>query len=146
MPFPFVYVCDLLEDLGHLYNHVVPLLPKDLDHRSTEVTLRWLKRHRNLLDAAATDDDCVILTLQPERRTDRVYGLDAFVLEQIVARVLNLPKQHCQDLQRWQDEHAQGDLASYVERVMENMAAVSFFSVHVAIGDNLRLLNGTPMC
>jgi hypothetical protein len=125
MPFPFVYVCDLLEDLANLYNRVIPLLPKDLDHRTTEITLRWLKHHRNLLDAAATDDDCVILTLQPEKRADRVYGLDAFALEQIVARVLNLPKQHYQDLQRWRHGPAEGDLASCVERVMENMAAVS---------------------
>ncbi|KIM99558.1 hypothetical protein OIDMADRAFT_146213 [Oidiodendron maius Zn] len=124
MPFPFVYVCDLLEDLRHLYNHVMPLLPKDLDQRTTEITLRWLKRHRGLLDATATDDDCVILTLQPEKRTDRIYGLDEWSLENIIARVLNLPKRHCQDLQRWRNGPAQGDLASCVERVMENMAHV----------------------
>jgi hypothetical protein len=134
MPFPFVYVCDLLEDLANLYNRVIPLLPKDLDHRTTEITLRWLKHHRNLLDAAATDDDCVILTLQPEKRADRVYGLDAFALEQIVARVLNLPKQHYQDLQRWRHGPAEGDLASCVEQVMENMAAVSYHDMDPAHG------------
>lgn len=134
MPFPFIYVCDLLEDLGHLYNHVMPLLKKDLDQRTTEITLRWLKRHRGLLDATATDDDCVILTLQPEKRTDRVYGLDEWSLENIIARVLNLPKRHCQDLQRWRNEPAQGDLASCVERVMESMAHVSFFNMYAAIG------------
>jgi hypothetical protein len=125
MPFPFVYVCDLLEDLAHLSNRIVPLLPTDLAYRTTEITLRWLKRHRNLLDASSTDDDCVILTLQPEKRTDRAYGLDALALEQVVARVLNLPKQHYQDLQSWRHEPAQGDLASCVERVVDNMAVVS---------------------
>jgi hypothetical protein len=144
MPFPFVYVCDLLEDLGRLYDRVVPLLPKDLDHRTTEITLRWLKRHRDLLDTAATDDDCVILTLQPEKRTDRVYGLDAFSLEQIVARVLNLPKQHCKDLQAWRNEPVQGDLASCVERVMQNMATVGFFRSCPGLGHILRHILMAP--
>ena len=126
MPFPFVYVCDLLEDLAHLIHRDLPLLPKDVHHQTTETTLRWLKLHRSRLDAAATDDDAVILTLQPEKRTDRVYGLDAFALEQVVARVLNLPKQHHLDLQTWRHDPAKGDLAACVERVMENMAAVRY--------------------
>jgi hypothetical protein len=125
MPFPFVYVCDLLEDLSHLSNRVIPLLPKDLEYRTTETTLRWLKRHRNILDAASTDADCVILTLQPEKRSDRVYGLDAIALEQIIARVLNLLKQHCRDLQGWRPDNSADDLASCVERVMKNLAIVS---------------------
>lgn len=125
MPFPFVYVCDLLEDLGHLTNRVIPLLPKDLDYRATEITLRWLKRHRSLLDASSTDDDCVILTLQPEKRSDRIYGFDAMALEQIIARVLNLPKQHNRDLQTSRHDPAQVDLASRVQTVMENMTQVS---------------------
>lgn len=124
MPFPFVYVCDLLEDLEHLSRRDTPLLPKDLDYRTTEITLRWLKHHRNLLDATSTDDDAVILTFQPEKRVDRVYGLDTLALEQVIARVLNLPKQHYQDLKQWRHEPPSGDLASCVERVMENMATV----------------------
>jgi hypothetical protein len=126
MPFPFVYVCDLLEDLARLSNRESPLLPKVFHHATTETTLKWLKLHRSRLDAAATDDDAVILTLQPEKRTDRVYeGLDSFGLEQVIARVLNLPKRHFQDLQRWRHEPAKGDLATCVERVVNNMAAVS---------------------
>lgn len=125
MPFPFVYVCDLLDDLSHLVNRETPLLPKDVDHKTNETTLRWLKLHRSRLDAAATDDHTVILTLQPGKRTDRVYGLDVCGLEQVVARVLNLPRLHHRDLQTWRREPAKGDLASCVERVMENMAAVS---------------------
>src|SRR3954467_10998007 len=129
MPFPFVYVCDLLEDLAHIVNRDPPFLPKDANHKSTETTIRWLKLHRSRLDAHATDADTVILTLQPEKRTDRVYGLDVFALEQVVARVLNLPKRHHQDLRRWRSEPAKGDLATCVEQVMEVMAAVSCTSL-----------------
>jgi hypothetical protein len=124
MPFPFVYVCDLLEDLACLVARDLPLLPKDLDHKTTETTIRWFKLHRSRLDAAATDDDAVLLTLTPDRRSDRIYGLDSLGLEQVVARVLNLPKRHHQDLQRWRCEPAKGDLAACVERVMENLTAV----------------------
>jgi hypothetical protein len=126
MPFPFVYVCDLLDDLARLATRESPLLPKVFEQTTTETTLRWLKLHRSRLDAAATDDHAVLSTLQPEKTSDRVYdGLDVFGLEQVVARILNLPKQFHRDLQRWRHEPAKGDLATCVERVMESMAAVS---------------------
>jgi hypothetical protein len=58
-----------------------------------------------------------------EKRSERI--LDADSLEQVIARVLNLPKKQLQDLRRWRHEPIAGDLAACVERVLESMADVS---------------------
>jgi hypothetical protein len=87
--------------------------------------IHWLRQHRNALNAFSTDSKAVMSMLQPEHQTDRVYGLDSGTLELVIARVLGLPRQHYQDLQRWQTEPLRGDLAACVNRVMENTKTVS---------------------
>ena len=69
MPFPFVYVCDLLEQLAQLITHHPPLLPKVLDNSTAEAALKWLREYRHLLDAATTDDDAVMRMFQPGQLT-----------------------------------------------------------------------------
>jgi hypothetical protein len=125
MPFLFVYLCDLLNDLERPYLRATPLLPRDLEKYTKDKVIYWLGRHRDALNAFSTDSRAVMSMLQPETQTDRVYGLDPESLELVIARVLGLSRRHYQDLQRWQTEPLRGDLAACVNGVMENAKIVS---------------------
>jgi hypothetical protein len=126
MPFPFIYLCDLLNDLERPHVSRYPMLPKDLANYTKDKVIRWLRLHRDRLNAFSTDSTAVMAMLQPENQTDRVYGLDSRSLELVIARALQLPRPHYLDLQRWKTEPAQGDLGACVKRVMENMDTVSY--------------------
>jgi hypothetical protein len=127
MPFPFVYLCDLLNDLERPYLRNTPLLPKDLTKYTKDKVIYWLRLHRDRLNAFSTDSQAVMSMLQPENQTDRVYGLDSGSLELVIARALCLPRQHYQELQKWKTEPLGGDLAACVNRVMENTKTVSCY-------------------
>ena len=125
MPFPVVYLCDLLNDLERPHVSRYPMLPMDLANYTKDKVIRWLRLHRDRLNAFSTDSEAVISMLQPENQTDREYGLDPGSLELIIARALSLPRQHYLDLQQWKTEPVRGDLGACVKRVMENMEIVS---------------------
>jgi len=136
MPFPFVYVCDLLDVLEILVLRDPPLRRTDLDKAIAKETDQWLRMHCNSLNANATDDNAVILTFKPELRTDRVYDLDAVSLEQVIARVLNLPRVHLAELQRWRASPMSGDLGTCIQRVIDSMISVRCFTrVSVCLND-----------
>lgn len=122
MPFSFTYVCDLLDQLEKLVNRSPPLLRKDLQERANAKTIEWLKRHRSRLNAQNVDDKAVMEIFWPQRRTGRNYGLDARTLEQIIARILNLPKRHTETLQSWRREGARSKLPLCVEKVLDNVS------------------------
>jgi hypothetical protein len=125
MPFPFVYLCDLLDDLERPHVSRYPMLPKDLADYTKDKVIRWLRLHRDRLNAFSTDGEAVIAMLQPENQADRVYGVDPASLELVIARALRLPRQHYLDLQQWKTEPGRGDLGACVKRVMENIETVS---------------------
>ena len=133
MPFPFVYLCDLLNDLERPHISRYPLLPKDLENYTKDKVIRWLRLHRDRLNAFSTDSEAVMSMLQPENQTDREYGLDSGSLELVVARALGLPRQHYLDLQQWRSEPVKGDLGACVKRVVENMDNVSYGSLNISI-------------
>jgi hypothetical protein len=121
MGFPFAWVCDLLDELEKLMVRSAPLLPRILKTEVNAKTISWLQSHRQRLDANNTDADVVILAFRLETRADRDYGLDSRSLEQVIARVSNLPKKHAQELQRWRHVPPAEDLPACVERVLENV-------------------------
>jgi hypothetical protein len=125
MPFPFVYLCDLLNDLERPHVSRYPMLPKDLADYTKDKVIRWLRLHRDRLNAFSTDSEAVMSMLQPEKQVDRVYSLDSHSLERVIARALALPRQHYLDLQQWKIESARGDLGACVKRVIENLDNVS---------------------
>ncbi len=125
MPFPFVYVCDLLQELERLFTRDVPLLPGHHREELREKTSRWFRRHYRRLDEQGTDFRAVLSMFQPQNMTDRVYGVDASRLESIIARALNLTQAQYFSLQKWRSEPINGDLAVRVCQVMENMQGVS---------------------
>lgn len=125
MPFPFVYLCDLLDDLERPHLRQVPLLAKDLAALTKETILRWLKTHQSMLDAFNTDGPAVIAMMHPQKQTDRYYGLDSERLELVVARALAVSREQYIGLQRWQTQPFKYDLGACVALVMEDTALVS---------------------
>ena len=131
MPFPFVYLCDLLDDLERPHVSRYPMLPKDLANYTKDKVIRWLRLHRDRLNAFSTDSEAVMSMLQPEKQIDRVYGLDPGSLELVIARALSLPRQHYLALQQWRTDPVRGDLGACVKRAMENMESVSCASLDI---------------
>lgn len=117
MPLRFVIVCDLLEALDRISSRDPPLLQKDAQKASRDVVESWFRTNRRTIDCEA-DGLALLSTLLPEKRTDRVYGLQVKSLEKIVARALSLPNSRRVDLERWRFPGA-GDLADCVERVQK---------------------------
>ena len=126
--FPFLYVCDLLEDLERLWNPEKgpPLLHTDKVARTSARFIGWLKSHCNELNACNAEDDPVSRMLRPESSTDRINGMNAEKLEHVIARVLMLPRVQVVELQKWRHSSLDGDLAACVERVVGIMNFVSF--------------------
>ncbi|KAF3025834.1 hypothetical protein E8E14_014708 [Neopestalotiopsis sp. 37M] len=70
MPFPFRYICDLLQTLHD------ETRPKKRQKDSQKgLVEEWFIKHRKLLDAPSTDGAAVLSTLLPGNRPDRVYGI-----------------------------------------------------------------------
>jgi DNA ligase 4 len=118
MPFPFLYVCDLLEALQDIGAHDPPFLPKEAERISKEVIERWFVNHRRRIDNE-TDGLVLLSTLLPEKRPERAYMLQANSLEKLVGRALALPNSRRIDLERWRQPGA-GDLGDCVERVQKH--------------------------
>jgi hypothetical protein len=125
MPFPFVYLCDLLDDLERPHLRQVPLLAKHSQLHTENTIVRWLKTHRYKLDNSNTDGAAVISMLRPEKQTERQYQLDPGTLELVIARSLQLSKEQYVELQKWQAESLRGGLGACVSRVMCNSQVVS---------------------
>ncbi|KAH8805923.1 DNA ligase N terminus-domain-containing protein [Xylogone sp. PMI_703] len=124
MPFKFVYVCDLLEDLEHIATRDPPLIPKEAERQQSSVILNWFKSHRRKLDAFDTDSEAVLSALLPQRTAGRCYGLPAKILARAVARILNLSQKQLAELKKWMGPAYDGDLALFVHQILDKDPAV----------------------
>ncbi|KAI0016051.1 hypothetical protein F4780DRAFT_715191 [Xylariomycetidae sp. FL0641] len=113
MPFPYRYICDLLQDLDD-ESH------KDADTQTPASTLiqHWFRKHRSLLDVAENDAGAILSTLLPERRTDRVYGIQTRRLESIFGKAQLLGSSRVQELRLYTKPGHGLDLGDCVERVL----------------------------
>jgi DNA ligase-4 len=120
MPFPFAEVCTLFQRLEVLELREPPLLPDEhLQH--TRLTVEsWFKSHRSAISALAVGGAVALLSaLLPEKRIDRVYGMQAPGLCRILARCLKLQAHREKDLRAY-TQPGRGDLAACLERVLDN--------------------------
>jgi DNA ligase 4 len=103
--FPFAYICDLLQKI------------QDTRRPSRLVIAEWFTEHRTLIDK--TNDGIALLsTLLPDKRTDRVYGIQVKRLHNIVGRAFGLGVERKKELRRWTTPGAEVDLGDCVEAIL----------------------------
>ncbi|CZR56679.1 uncharacterized protein PAC_06568 [Phialocephala subalpina] len=117
MPFPFSYVCDILDSLERVFRNQELIIGKDVRSRVNEYVAKWFKDHRGRLDAWDTASEVVMSMLRPEQQVDRVYSITSESLELVIARALSLSRDQYAELRQWRtSEHV--DLGGSVKRVM----------------------------
>ncbi|KAI0977048.1 hypothetical protein F4678DRAFT_411633 [Xylaria arbuscula] len=113
MPFPYRYICDLLQQLDdEARKSPEKQTPSDVIVRS------WFRQHRSLLNAPGNDACAVLSMLLPERRTDRVYNIQAPKLQSIFGKALRLGASRVLELRRWTESSSAIDLAGCIERAL----------------------------
>ncbi|KAI0470862.1 hypothetical protein GGR56DRAFT_657971 [Xylariaceae sp. FL0804] len=114
MPFPYRYVCDLLQQLDD------ELRKTKRSQASAKVIVEsWFVRHRALLNAPDNDACAILSTLLPERRTDRVYFIQVGRLQSIIGQALCLGSSRVQELRRYTTPGLGLDLADCVESILD---------------------------
>ncbi|OCL02233.1 hypothetical protein AOQ84DRAFT_305094 [Glonium stellatum] len=122
MPFKFSLICQLLEDLEKTECRDPPLLQARKQEMTRKNIVDWFTKHRMALEARDINRVAVLSTLFPERRTDRVYGMQSKRLEKVVCRCLRLNKTKTARLSKWK-ESGNGDLGACAERVQRDVDA-----------------------
>lgn len=119
MPFPFSRLCAFLSSLEELKNRDPPFLTAaDAQAHVKAVTDSWFKSHRYQLHQLHAEGVVSLLSsLFPERRTDRVYNIQASGLCRILCRCLGLSSARAKDLHEYRQPE-RGDLPTCLERVL----------------------------
>lgn len=121
MTIPFSEISVLLQRLEDIQTRDPPfLVAAEKAARIKEVTESWFKSHRRAINDLNADSAVAFLSiLLPERRTDRVYGIQSPSLCRILSRCLSLSAARSKDLQAYK-QPGRGDLAVCVERVLSS--------------------------
>ncbi|KAH6871139.1 hypothetical protein B0T10DRAFT_533639 [Thelonectria olida] len=115
MPFPFRLLCDLLERLERNARRSSSIdRIQELDQLTI---LAWFKKHNAIIPRRGPEAVAFLSCLFPERRPDRIFGLQERQLEGVIQRAQCLGSSRMKDLQRWKTSGGL-DFASSVERVM----------------------------
>ncbi|KAI0840027.1 hypothetical protein F5Y06DRAFT_246220 [Hypoxylon sp. FL0890] len=112
MPFPFRYICDLLQQLDNESRKENKQIPAKI------IIENWFCEHRIRLNAQENDACAILSTLLPERRTDRVYFIQTTRLESIFGKALLLGASRVQELRRYRTPALGVDLADCVEGIL----------------------------
>ncbi|GAW18903.1 hypothetical protein ANO14919_083860 [Xylariales sp. No.14919] len=113
MPFPYRYICDLLQQLDDDGRK-----PPEKRTSSDTIVKSWFQQHRCLIDAPGNDVCAILSTLLPERRTDRVYNIQAPKLQSIFGKALMLGASRVLELRRWTEAGSGIDLADCIESAL----------------------------
>ncbi|KAL7625078.1 hypothetical protein AAE478_004292 [Parahypoxylon ruwenzoriense] len=113
MPFPYRFICDLLQELDDESRK-----EKKAQLPAKAIIKTWFREHRSRLVAPENDASAILSTLLPERRTDRVYFIQAPKLEGIFGKALLLGVSRMQELRRYTTPGLGVDLADCVESIL----------------------------
>lgn len=113
MPFPFVYVCDLLQRLDDNQCARAGL------RGNSSIVEEWFQQHRNLLVRGDYNLGPLLSTLLPEKRSDRVYNIQAKSLQRLFGRALLLGRSRLKELSRWEEAGSGVDLADCIESILK---------------------------
>ncbi|RFN46749.1 DNA ligase 4 [Fusarium flagelliforme] len=109
MPLSFFLVCELLDQCYNLF----------IDKKSCYgVITKWFARHRSYVDAHDTSLSALLSTLLPDKRTDRVYCIQAPSLERIIGRACLLGASRIAELAQYRQPGSGIDLADCVHRIL----------------------------
>lgn len=114
MPFPYRYICDLLQQLEDESRKA-----ENKQTPAKDIIKSWFLEHRSLLDAPDNDACAILSTLLPERRTDRVYCIQVARLESLFGKALLLGASRVQELRRYLTPGLDIDLADCVEHILK---------------------------
>ncbi|OTA94832.1 hypothetical protein M434DRAFT_10355 [Hypoxylon sp. CO27-5] len=112
MPFPFRYICDLLQHLDDESRKETKQIPAKV------IIEAWFREHSAHLNAQDNDACAILSTLLPERRTDRVYCIQTTRLESIFGKALLLGASRVQELRRYRTPALGVDLADCIEGIL----------------------------
>ena len=116
---PFADVATLFQRIEAVELREPPLLPDEKTQKIRAIVDSWFKSHRSAISALTVEGATALLsTLLPEKRTDRVYGLQAPSLCRTLARCLKLQAHRARDLREY-TQPGRGDLAACLERVLD---------------------------
>ena len=119
MPFPFAEICTLFQRVEAIELREPPLLPDEKKSAICLIVDSWFKSHRSAISALTIEGATALLsTLLPEKRTDRVYDIQAPGLCRILSRCLKLQAHRAKDLRAY-TQPGRGDLAACLERVLD---------------------------
>ncbi|SMR59786.1 unnamed protein product [Zymoseptoria tritici ST99CH_3D1] len=119
MSFPFSEICTLLQRLEDVELHYPAFLPPQKVVRNRELVESWFKSHRRHINELHVHGSTALLSaILPERRTDRVYGIQEQSLCRILGRALGLGASRRPDLEAYK-RFGSGDLAECLERVLK---------------------------
>ncbi|KAI0403243.1 hypothetical protein F4802DRAFT_572869 [Xylaria palmicola] len=113
MPFPYSCICDLLQQLEDELRK-----SPDKQTPSEGIVKSWFQRHQSLLHAPENDASAILSALLPERRTDRVYNIQAPRLQSIFGKALMLGASRVLELRRWTEPGSGIDLGDCVESAL----------------------------
>lgn len=117
MPIKFTYLCDLLEALENLEVAHRDVYILNRRERQRAILQDWFRRHRRAIDDPENDRVALLSCLFPERRTDRVYNIQAQALLNILSRCLGLGRSRLNELLSWKTTTSD-DLASWTSKIV----------------------------
>ncbi|KAL8924259.1 MAG: hypothetical protein Q9172_002772 [Xanthocarpia lactea] len=117
MPFLFSAVTDLLHALEDNAASTKIAMKGWLDQKNKDRIESWVKSYNVTVDSPTVDVVAVLSAAFPDKRTDRVYGLQAPSLSKILGRCFRLGVARIKQLDKWKTP-GQGDLGLCVERTL----------------------------
>ncbi|KAL8735030.1 MAG: hypothetical protein Q9166_001155 [cf. Caloplaca sp. 2 TL-2023] len=117
MPFLFSAVTDLLQALEDNAASTKRAIKGWLDQKNKDHIESWIKSYKVTVDSPTVDAVAVLSALFPDKRTDRVYGLQAPKLSKILGRNFKLGIARLKQLDKWKTP-GYGDLGVCVERTL----------------------------
>ncbi|KAI0197152.1 hypothetical protein EV127DRAFT_329563 [Xylaria flabelliformis] len=113
MPFPYRYICDLLQQLDDEVRK-----PPAKQRPPEAIVQSWFQHYQSLIHAPGSDASAILSVLLPERRTDRVYNIQAPRLQSIFGKALLLGASRVLELRRWAESGSGVDLGDCVESIL----------------------------
>ncbi|KAH8593396.1 hypothetical protein B0O99DRAFT_627094 [Bisporella sp. PMI_857] len=127
-PFPFIFVCNLLDRLDDIEHREEWLLRSVARRKKNVAVVEWFGHNCALLDNLdkfQNGAESVLAMLHPaDRMSGYTYGFDVETLERVIARAFNVDRKYLLQLQEWRSgSHRRCDLGSCVESLMKKRLA-----------------------